>query len=95
MQGVLWKDAQQLAADEMLPWEAFDGKAIVVTGATGLIGKTLVATLLSRANLSDQPLPEIKTSHLVQIALFKTYSRRCQYRIFWHWLRLAENTGKD
>ncbi|MBR1829134.1 MAG: NAD-dependent epimerase/dehydratase family protein [Atopobiaceae bacterium] len=56
MQDVLREDAKLIASDETMPWSVFDGKTVVVTGATGLIGKSLVATLLARANVADSPL---------------------------------------
>ena len=45
MQDVLREDAKLIASDETMPWSVFDGKTVVVTVATGLIGKSLVATL--------------------------------------------------
>ena len=48
MKETLWKDARSIALDESVPWGQFDGKTVVITGATGLIGKTL-AFRLSRS----------------------------------------------
>lgn len=56
IQQAMQEDARTLASDNALPWDAFDGKIIVVTGATGLIGKSLVATLLARSDSSACPL---------------------------------------
>jgi NAD(P)-dependent dehydrogenase (short-subunit alcohol dehydrogenase family) len=42
------EDAERIATSELVPWEDFDGATVVVTGATGLIGKALVGTLLER-----------------------------------------------
>jgi len=56
MHDILLDDAQLLVADETLPWSAFDGKTVVVTGATGLIGKSLVAALITRASVAESPL---------------------------------------
>lgn len=36
------------AAAEQLPWEKLEGKNILVTGATGLIGGCLVEVLMAR-----------------------------------------------
>ena len=36
------------AAAEQLPWEKLEGKNILVTGATGLIGSYSVAVLMAR-----------------------------------------------
>ena len=45
----VWEqDNRALAADETVPWDAFAGKTVVVTGATGLIGRSLVGALLAR-----------------------------------------------
>ena len=45
---IMAQDCRELARDVELPWKDLQGKAVVVTGATGLIGKTLVGTLLAR-----------------------------------------------
>lgn len=41
-------DAAIVAADESIPWDRLDNRSFVITGATGLIGKNLVAALLAR-----------------------------------------------
>lgn len=48
----LSQEAERLVVNPRLPWGLFDGKTIVITGATGLIGKTLVASFLA-ANESE------------------------------------------
>lgn len=45
---VCWKAARSIAARDDLPWDDLDGRAFLVTGATGLIGSQLVRTLLAR-----------------------------------------------
>lgn len=58
----VWQDAEEIAADETLPWEAFDCATILVTGATGLIGKNLCAALMARQQRGDGPARIIGTS---------------------------------
>ena len=48
MTPVMSADCAELAANEHVPWAAFAGATVVVTGATGLIGQTLVGALLAR-----------------------------------------------
>ena len=48
MTSTMAQDCMALAREEGLPWDALQGKDIVVTGATGLIGKTLVGAVLAR-----------------------------------------------
>lgn len=47
---VLARDLQYVCADPVIPWNALDGKKILVTGATGLIGSLLVKSLLYAAD---------------------------------------------
>ena len=49
-------DADNLATRDDIPWDVFDGKTVVVTGATGLIGTAMVATLLRRSEVADAAL---------------------------------------
>lgn len=60
--GRLWRDAKQLACDESLPWHEIDGSVVLVTGATGLIGKNLCAVLLARQEEGVGPARILATS---------------------------------
>ena len=40
------EDLDCILQDKSIPWHHFDGKTFLITGATGLLGKTLVNTLL-------------------------------------------------
>lgn len=40
------EDAAKIVSDSSIPWNRLDGKEILITGATGLIGSMLVKTLL-------------------------------------------------
>ena len=40
------EDLQRIVADDNIPWHELDGKTILVTGATGLIGSNIVNALL-------------------------------------------------
>lgn len=44
--GVFAEDMKQICATEWIPWEKLEGKTLLITGATGLIGYTLVSALL-------------------------------------------------
>ena len=46
---VFHADMEMLCGCGFIPWEELDGKTILVTGGTGLIGYTLVSALLYRA----------------------------------------------
>ena len=43
---VYLEDLQHIAADSNIPWHELDGKTVLVTGATGLIGSNIVNALL-------------------------------------------------
>ena len=43
---VLQQDFQEIAASDFVDWEAFRGKTVLVTGATGLIGGILARALV-------------------------------------------------
>ena len=44
-----YNDDIRMAASEALPWERLEGKNILITGATGLIGGCLVEVLMEHA----------------------------------------------
>ena len=46
---VLVEDLQYISSDSVIPWNKLDGKKILITGATGLIGSLLVKALLYAA----------------------------------------------
>ena len=43
------EDINNVAVADFIPWEKLSGKTVLITGATGLIGRTLVYGL-NRAN---------------------------------------------
>ena len=45
------QDVEKIAQDDSIPWACFEGKSILVTGATGLIGSLLIKTLACRNRL--------------------------------------------
>ena len=49
----LFDRAAQIATQANLPWAELDGKTVLVTGSTGLIGSQIVRTLLSRNDCVD------------------------------------------
>lgn len=52
---VLLEDLQNTLADDNIPWHELDGKTVLVTGATGLIGSNIVNTLLYYGEQTDDP----------------------------------------
>ena len=40
------EDLEGILQDQSIPWRFFDGKTFLITGASGLLGKTLVNTIL-------------------------------------------------
>ena len=44
---VLQEDIQNISGSQLVDWEAFRGKSVLVTGATGLIGTAVVMALLN------------------------------------------------
>jgi len=50
---VFRKDLERLAACGSVPWDELKGKTVFVTGATGLIGYTLVSALLYYNKIQD------------------------------------------
>ena len=43
--GILEKDLEEIASDELIPWREMKNSSVLVTGATGLIGSILVMAL--------------------------------------------------
>ena len=50
---VFKEDLERLAICSYIPWDRLEGKAVLITGATGLIGYTLTSALLYREQQSD------------------------------------------
>lgn len=44
---ILEEDIRQVCSDGAIPWEKLRGKTLLITGASGLIGKNLIYTLLA------------------------------------------------
>lgn len=55
---IILEDLEQIVNDRTIPWEKIDGKKILVTGGTGLIGSTLIRALLYR-NIKFQDGPKV------------------------------------
>lgn len=53
---VCWDAARKIAACDNLPWDRLEGRAFLVTGATGLIGSQLVRTLVCRNEIAEDSL---------------------------------------
>ena len=50
------QDVERIANDNSIPWTCFEGKSILVTGATGLIGSLLIKALACRNRLFDSKI---------------------------------------
>lgn len=48
------EDLKNVAADTFIPWNKLDGKSVLVTGATGLIGSLTVKALLYYADANEK-----------------------------------------
>lgn len=46
MQGLYGQDIQDIVASEIVPWDSYRGKTVVVTGATGLVGGMVARALI-------------------------------------------------
>lgn len=53
MGGQIEKDIKEIVADENIPWEKLDGRTVLVTGATGLLGKLTVKVLIQLREYKD------------------------------------------
>ena len=56
-----YDDDIRMAASEALPWERLEGKNILITGATGLIGGCLVEVL------NPSSLSSIASRHFIPV----------------------------
>lgn len=50
------QDVEKIAQEDSIPWAYFEGKSILVTGATGLIGSLLIKALACRNRLFDSKI---------------------------------------
>lgn len=55
---IIKEDLENILADQNIPWNRLDGKSIFVTGATGMIGSTVINALIYYA---------LRTGHSLQI----------------------------
>ena len=53
MNDVYEQDVRALVADKRIPWDAFDGKCVMVTGATGLVGGLCARAVAERMGLRN------------------------------------------
>ena len=56
---IFHEDLEQIAASEFIPWNDFHNKRILVTGATGLIGFSLISALMYVSKTRNMPLQVI------------------------------------
>jgi len=64
---VILQDMDKIVQDPNIPWDMMYGKTILVTGATGLIGRTLVNALLYKN--------KICSSHITVLALVRNVTK--------------------
>lgn len=64
---VFREDLEKLAETNSIPWDAFQGKRILITGATGLIGYTLSSALLYYS--------KTRNAHIQVVALVRDTER--------------------
>ena len=64
-----------LAANEVLPWENFQGCNVLITGATGLIGGCLVEVLMSRGDVNVYAAGRNEVRAKVRFAEYKDNPR--------------------
>ena len=61
---------KSIISDDSIPWHDLDGKTILVTGATGLIGSNIINTLLYYGEKTDSP------SHILAVVRNKEKADR-------------------
>lgn len=54
MNEIVQADAQQLANNNLIPWNHYENKDIIITGATGLLGQNMAQALLSRIKVAHE-----------------------------------------
>lgn len=52
---VVREDLQQILRDDNIPWHRLDGRTVLISGATGLIGRTLTNAILAYGQTVDKP----------------------------------------
>lgn len=62
----LWQGAEWVARQGDVPWGELECKTVAITGATGLIGKTLVLSLMAHNELAADPARSVKILALVR-----------------------------
>lgn len=75
--GIRQKLVREAAACGFVPWAELDGKAVAVTGGTGLIGGFLVDVLLERAHSFGEDIAVVLLARDPQRALDRFRSERC------------------
>lgn len=68
MVAVYNKDVESLAADERIPWDSFQDKRVLVTGATGLVGGLCARTLAYRVGHHDAGIQVILPVRDLEVA---------------------------
>lgn len=72
------KEYSDLARTAAIDWSKLEGKSILITGATGLIGSCCIRLLLERNRISNRPIHVIALVRNLEKAnkLFSEYSKR-------------------
>ena len=65
---ILQQDLEEIAGSDMIEWERFRGKTILITGATGLIG--------SQASMALTLAGKLRDLNLKVLALVRNRKRR-------------------
>lgn len=56
---IIVEDIESILGDDFIPWSELGGKTVFITGATGLIGGTLVKSLLRFSQISEVPVKAV------------------------------------